>query len=100
MLKSIFLVIGISIALVSLFFTTSCSCNLPKCREVVRCDKYGDNCHIVRERRFLVESNFQSSNFVANEYVGIIDLANQWQIDTSQPLQATIKFENQNTLLW
>jgi hypothetical protein len=99
MKRIFFLCVVLAFTFSTAFFNTSCSCNPPGCREVVRCDQYGNNCHVVRERRFLVESNFQTTNFSANQYVGIIDLSNEWQIDQSQPMEASIKFENQNTLL-
>lgn len=63
------------------------------CREVTRCDRDG-NCVIVREHRFFVEPNFQSTGSDVNQYIGILDLSNGWQPKPNGTFEAVIKVDN------
>ena len=71
-----------------------CGCHAPNCTETIECDDGGWNCHTVRHHRFFTNPNFQLTASQASQTVGILDLANPWQIDTTIPAQMTIKFDN------
>ncbi|HEY0460748.1 MAG TPA: hypothetical protein VGC97_16540 [Pyrinomonadaceae bacterium] len=69
-------------------------CHAPNCYETTECDSTGWNCHTVRHHRHFTNPNFQLTSTQASQSVGILDLANPWQIDTNIPAYMKIKFDN------
>lgn len=70
------------------------SCEPPDCTETIECDSTGWNCHTVRHHRVAPQFESFTSETQAEDFVGILDLANPWQSKPSDNPQLTITFKD------